>query len=104
MFSQFAVAAVVFGSIFSMSSIAAELSIADDKKRSSSKLSHRSLEVLVDIHQSPAVLAHPTIIPTGEASIAELNRLRVEGEAREQTLRTWYQARGLAFPERFAGD
>ncbi|TAJ76078.1 MAG: hypothetical protein EPO42_13390 [Gallionellaceae bacterium] len=102
MFSQVSVA--VLGSLFSLSSLALEPNDAEDKKRRAGKTSRPSFESLVDIHNSKEVLAHPTVVPGGAQSIAELKRLQAQSDAREKSLRSWYQSRGEAYPERFAGD
>lgn len=100
MYPQFALATLVLGSLFSMSSFATEL---DDKKKRRASAA-QPLESIVDIHNSPVILAHPTLLVSDEESIGKLQRLRAMGAQRETKLRAWYQAQGKAYPERFAGD
>lgn len=100
MYPQFALATLVLGSLFSMSSFATEL---DDKKKRRASAA-QPLESIVDIHNSPVILAHPTAMSSGAESIAELQKLRQLGEMRESKLRAWHQSTGKPYPARFAGD
>ncbi|MFA6970652.1 MAG: hypothetical protein WC208_04535 [Gallionella sp.] len=101
MYIQFAIATVMIGSLFSMSTFAA---CQDDEKRRNSSQAVQPLENIVDIHNSPVILEHPTRMQSGAEGGAELEKLRKAGEMREIDRRTWYQSRGKAYPERFAGD
>lgn len=104
MISQIVVAVAVMGALFSMSAMAIEFNDADDKKRRAGKVAAQAWEPVVSIHNAGTVLAHPTTIPSGEQSIAELRRLQGQGESREMALRAWYQSQGRDYPERFYGD
>ncbi len=106
MFPQYSVATatVILGSVFSMATFAAEMECDDKKKRRAASASAQSLESIVDIHNSPVILAHPTKFNSSEESIAELQKLRVAGELRDSKMRAAAQAQGKPYPERFAGD
>ncbi len=104
MYPQLAMTAVILGSMFSMSSFANEVDVEEEKKRRNARVAIQSFEPVVDIHNTPVVMAHPTLAASKTASLAELSKLRVAGEQRERGLRAWYAARGQAYPERFAGD
>lgn len=101
MYIQFAIAAVMTGSLFSMAASAACL---DDEKRRNSSQAVPQFENIVDIHNSPLILAHPIPMQSGAEGVAELEKLRRAGEVREINRRSSYQSRGQAYPERFAGD
>lgn len=102
MYPQLTIATLVLGSLFSMSSFAAELELDDKKKRRAA--SAQPLESIVDIHNSPVILAHPTQLVSDKESMSKLQKLRAIGEQRETRLRAWYQTQSKPYPERFTGD
>lgn len=100
-----AVASTIIASMFSMSAFCAEVEVSDDRKRhAAKKTSSVQLEPVVDIHNSPAVLAHPTKSASSAESLAELEMLRKQGEARDRRICGWHKSQGKACPERFPGD
>jgi hypothetical protein len=104
MYLNFAVATVFLG-LISMNAFGIEEDEEGKKRRHAAKLATvNQFEPVVDIHNSAVILEHPTVLASNAESIAKLNRLEVEGAARERTLRTWHAAHGRAYPERFAGD
>ncbi|MDD4929394.1 MAG: hypothetical protein PHP85_08975 [Gallionella sp.] len=104
MYPQFSIATVILGSVFSMASFAAELESDDEKKRRASGGTVPSFENVVDIHNSPVILEHPTKMNSGAQSTAALRKSHQAGEIRERHMRSWYQSQGKAYPERFKGD
>jgi hypothetical protein len=104
MYLNFAVATVVLG-LISMNAFGIEEDEEGKKRRHAAKLATvNQFEPVVDIHNSPVILEHPTVPVSTAESIAKLKRLESEGAARESSLRKWHAAHGRTYPERFAGD
>ncbi len=103
MLSNLAVALFALGTLVSMNAYAST-EIEDKKRRVASRSNPVTFDSIVDIHASSLITTHPTRWISAAEAVTQLEKLRIEGEARERHLRAWHASKGRVFPERFAGD